>query len=51
MAHSYSSQRDKNLSSLAGLAANNRGYSERNRESKALLANQVLLQVSFHFSL
>lgn len=45
MSHSYSTQRDKNLSKLTGLAGNNRRLDDRNPESAAL-ANQVLLQ--FH---
>ncbi|XP_010551329.1 PREDICTED: uridine-cytidine kinase C [Tarenaya hassleriana] len=40
MSHSYSTQRDKNLSKLAGYASDSRRYEERNQESRAILANQ-----------
>ncbi|KAF2312776.1 hypothetical protein GH714_040011 [Hevea brasiliensis] len=51
MSHSYSSQRDKNLSKFTGLAANNRRYIERNPESTAVLANQgILTQLSEQIS-
>ncbi|XP_002514541.2 inorganic pyrophosphatase TTM2 [Ricinus communis] len=43
MSHSYSSQRDKNLSKLAGLAASDRRYNERNSDSSAVQANEGML--------
>jgi hypothetical protein len=46
MSHSYSSQRDKNLSKLTGLAATSKRFDDRNLESPAALANQVFLLVS-----
>jgi hypothetical protein len=46
MSHSYSSQRDKNLSKLTGPAATSNRFDDRNLESPAALANQVLLLAS-----
>ncbi|XP_011020838.1 PREDICTED: uncharacterized protein LOC105123068 [Populus euphratica] len=40
MSHSYSSQRDKNLSKLTGPAATSNRFDDRNLESPAALANQ-----------
>lgn len=41
ISHSYSNQRDKNLSKLTKLAVNNRRFDGRTPESPAALANQV----------
>lgn len=40
--HSYSTQRDKNLARLTGYAANSRRFDDRNSESSATLANEVV---------
>ncbi|KAF2321404.1 hypothetical protein GH714_040994 [Hevea brasiliensis] len=51
MSHSYSSQSDRNLSKLTGLAANNQMHTERNTESMTVLTNQgILTQLSEQIS-
>ncbi|XP_042505154.1 inorganic pyrophosphatase TTM2-like [Macadamia integrifolia] len=51
MSHSYSTQRDKNLSKLTRLDVNNRRFDGRNHESPAMLANQgVITQLSEQIS-
>ncbi|XP_042480065.1 inorganic pyrophosphatase TTM2-like [Macadamia integrifolia] len=51
MSHSYSTQRDKNLSNLTRLSVNNRRFNGRNQESSAILANQgVVTQLSEQIS-
>lgn len=51
MSHSYSSQRDKNLSKLTGLAATSKRFDDRNLESPAALANQgAITQLSEQIS-
>ncbi|XP_043699620.1 inorganic pyrophosphatase TTM2-like isoform X2 [Telopea speciosissima] len=50
MSHSYSTQRDKNLSKLT-IAVNNRRFDGRNPESPAMLANQgIITQLSEQIS-
>ncbi|CAK7326455.1 unnamed protein product [Dovyalis caffra] len=51
MSHSYSSQRDKNLSKLTGLAATSNRFDDRNLESPAAIANQgAITQLSEQIS-
>ncbi|KAJ6982288.1 hypothetical protein NC653_025410 [Populus alba x Populus x berolinensis] len=51
MSHSYSSQRDRNLSKLTGLAATSKRFDDRNLESPAALANQgAITQLSEQIS-
>ncbi|KAB5544687.1 hypothetical protein DKX38_012799 [Salix brachista] len=51
MSHSYSSQRDKNLSKLTGPAATCNRFDDRNLESPAALANQgAITQLSEQIS-
>ncbi|KAG6765774.1 hypothetical protein POTOM_029831 [Populus tomentosa] len=51
MSHSYSSQRDKNLSKLTGPAATSNRFDDRNLESPAALANQgAMTQLSEQIS-
>ncbi|XP_059453324.1 inorganic pyrophosphatase TTM1-like isoform X1 [Corylus avellana] len=51
ISHSYSNQRDKNLSKLTKLAVNNRRFDGRTPESPAALANQgVITQLSEQIS-
>ncbi|XP_028069226.1 inorganic pyrophosphatase TTM2-like isoform X2 [Camellia sinensis] len=46
MSHSYSTQRDKNLSKMTGFSANNQRFDDRTTESQAALANQLSEQIS-----
>lgn len=41
MSQSYTTQRDHNISKLAGYAATGQRYEERNSEANATLTNQV----------
>ncbi|KAL7240767.1 hypothetical protein ACSBR2_006420 [Camellia fascicularis] len=51
MSHSYSTQRDKNLSKITGFSANNQRFDDRTTESQAALANQgVITQLSEQIS-
>ncbi|KAJ4710643.1 uridine-cytidine kinase C-like [Melia azedarach] len=51
MSHSYSTQRDKNLSKLTGFASNNRRFGDRSAESPTTLASQgVITQLSEQIS-
>ncbi|XP_028069224.1 inorganic pyrophosphatase TTM2-like isoform X1 [Camellia sinensis] len=51
MSHSYSTQRDKNLSKMTGFSANNQRFDDRTTESQAALANQgVITQLSEQIS-
>ncbi|GMP58390.1 hypothetical protein CsSME_00022072 [Camellia sinensis var. sinensis] len=51
LSHSYSTQRDKNLSKITGFSANNQRFDDRTTESQAALANQgVITQLSEQIS-
>ncbi|KAI8023608.1 Inorganic pyrophosphatase TTM2 [Camellia lanceoleosa] len=51
LSHSYSTQRDKNLSKITGFSANNQQFDDRTTESQAALANQgVIMQLSEQIS-